>query len=76
MGKLTEEEFKTVWEEQGLKYRVREFFSFCVSRGVQGISSENFCGKVQTFLKASLVEGQVTEPAHKKNAQVPGWWKQ
>lgn len=71
---LDEETFKKLWVEQGLKYRVEDFYSFCISRGLKGLTKENFTGKVEKFLNEFLCKGLTDLPVYKKHKPKPEWW--
>jgi hypothetical protein len=55
---LTEEQLLELWETRGLKYRIDEFHSFCIQRGLLPVHRKDvFRKKVMGILHSFLVEG-------------------
>ena len=71
---LTPEQFKELWDTQGLKYRLGDYYELLTQNGLR-LPFTNFLGNTEAMLKSFLVDGQRRIQPKEQGPQANRWWE-
>lgn len=73
MPLMTDEEFKELWDERGLKYRLGEFYDTLKGYGLR-MNFQAFLSNSEVMIREFLVQGLVRKDPGERNPDAVRWW--
>ena len=71
---LTPEQFKELWDTQGLKYSLGDLYQLFCQNGLC-LPFNNFLSNVEAMLKGMLVRGERRARPEEQGSQAMRWWE-